>query len=456
MSIFSRIFGSKEPKVQNSTPGAAYRFFYGGTEAGKVVNERTALQQTAVFACIRILAEAIAGLPLHLYRYNEGGSKEKAIDHPLYFLLHDEPNPESSSYIFRETLMTHVLLYGNAYAQIIRNGRGDVTALYPLMSNRMKVDRDSNGKLYYEYQRTTDEAPTMKGNTVILSPHDVLHIPAISYDGILGISPLATAKNAVGLGIAAEEFASKFFEHGATPSGVLEHPSVVKDPERLRESWNAAFGGSSNAQKVAVPEEGLKFSPISSSPENSQLLETRRFQVEEIARIFRIPIHLLGDLSHATFSNIEEQSLEFSEYTLRPWVTRWEQSMTRSLLKPEEKGKYFIKFNMDGLQRGSYESRMRGYQIARQNGWMSANDIRELEQLDKLPGTQGDLYLVNGNMLPLEMARAFYANKDESAAQGDTNTQTEEVGKEEANGQEESNESTDSKEVLELGRKPLR
>lgn len=228
MSIFSKIFGSKEPKVQNSTPGAAYRFFFGGTQAGKTVNERTAMQQTAVYTCIRILSESIAGLPLHLYRYTKDGGKEKAIDHPLYFLLHDEPNSEMSSFVFRETLMTHLLLYGNCYSQIIRNGKGEITALYPLMAKRMRVDRDSNGQLYYEYQRTTDEAPTMKGNTVILSPHDVLHIPALGFDGLIGYSPIAMAKNAVGLSIAAEEYGAKFFANGATPGGVLEHPGVVK------------------------------------------------------------------------------------------------------------------------------------------------------------------------------------------------------------------------------------
>lgn len=454
MNIISKIFGSKEPKVQNSTPGAAYRFFFGGTQAGKVVNERTAMQQTAVYTCIRILSESIAGLPLHLYRYTKDGGKEKAIDHPLFFLLHDEPNPEMSSFVFRETLMTHLLLYGNCYCQIIRNGRGDVTALYPLMANRMRVDRDSNGQLYYEYQRTTDEAPTMKGNTVILSPHDVLHVPALGFDGLIGYSPIAMAKNAVGLSIAAEEYGAKFFANGATPGGVLEHPGVVKNPKSLRDSWNAAFGGSSNSNRVAVLEEGLKYTPISISPSDSQFLETRKFQVDEIARIFRIPPHMVGDLERSTFSNIEQQSLEFVKYTLDPWVCRWEQSMSRSLLKPGEKKEYFIKFNLGGLLRGDYASRMSGYSIARQNGWMSANDIRELEQLDRIPAEEGgDMILVNGNMLPLKYAGTY--SDTVSAAQGDTNTQTEEVGKEEANGQEESNESTDSKEVLELGRKPL-
>ena len=298
--------------------------------------------------------------------------------------------------------MTHLLLWGNAYAQIIRNGKGEVVALYPLMPNRMTVDRDENGQLYYEYQTSQDEAHTMEGSLVRLSPHDVLHIPGLGFDGLVGYSPIAMAKNSIGMAIACEEYGAKFFANGATPGGILEHPGVVKDPERIRESWNSAFGGSANSNKVAVLEEGLKYTPISISPEQAQFLETRKFQIDEIARIFRIPPHMIGDLEKSSFSNIEQQSLEFVKYTLDPWVSRWEQSMRRALLRPEEKAEYFFKFNVDGLLRGDYQSRMNGYATARQNGWMSANDIRELENLDRIPEESGgDLYLINGNMTKL-------------------------------------------------------
>lgn len=404
MGILKGLFkGRDAPK--DSTPGGAYRFLFGGSSAGKAVTERSSMQMTAVYACVRILSEAVAGLPVHLYRYTSEGSKEKAVDHPLYFLLHDEPNPEMSSFVFRETLMTHLLLWGNAYAQIIRNGKGDVVALYPLMPNRMQVDRDQNGQLYYQYQMSTDEAPTMKQGTVILKPSEVLHIPGLGFDGLVGYSPIAMAKNAIGLAIAAEEYGSKFYANGAAPSGVLEHPGTLKDPSKVRESWNAAFGGSSNSHRVAVLEEGLKYTPISINPSEAQFLETRKFQIDEIARIFRIPPHMVGDLEKSSFSNIEQQSLEFVKYTLEPWLVRWEQSICRILLKPEEKRDYFVKFNVDGLLRGDYASRMAGYATARQNGWMSANDIRELENLDKIPAEEGgDLYLVNGNMIPIIQA----------------------------------------------------
>ena len=426
MGILSGLFHSRD-KPTNATSGSSYRFFLGGSTSGKTVTERSAMQMTAVYSCVRILAEAIAGLPLHLYTYKEDGGKEKAIGHPLYLLLHDEPNPEMSSFVFRETLMTHLLLWGNAYAQIIRNGKGEVVALYPLMPNRMTVDRDSSGQLFYSYQMNNSDAPTMKTGTVILKPSDVLHIPGLGFDGLVGYSPIAMAKNAIGLAIATEEYGAKFFANGATPGGLLEYPGTVKDPDRVRESWNKGFSGSQNAGKVAILEEGMKYTPISIAPEQAQFLETRKFQINEIARIFRVPPHMVGDLEKSSFSNIEQQSLEFVKYTLDPWVVRWEQSLSRALFTPEEKKKYFFKFNVEGLLRGDYQSRMNGYATARQNGWMSANDIREVENLDRIPAEEGgDLYLINGNMLPLVHAGAF-ADIDSGKEESEPDEQSEEV-----------------------------
>ncbi len=407
MSIFTGLFRSRD-KPQNRTAGSSYSFFFGGSTAGKTVTERTAMQMTAVYSCVRILAEAVAGLPLNLYKYLPDGGKEKSYDHPLYRLLHDEPNPEMSSFVFRETLMTHLLLWGNAYAQIIRNGKGEVVALYPLMPNKMTVDRDKDGRLYYSYNHSSEESPTMTGSTVILKPSDVLHIPGLGFDGLVGYSPIAMAKNAIGMAIACEEYGAKFFANGAAPGGVLEHPGTIKDPQRVRESWQSTFGGSGNSNKIAVLEEGMKYTPIGISPEQAQFLETRKFQINEIARIFRVPPHMVGDLEKSSFSNIEQQSLEFVKYTLDPWVIRWEQSIMRTLLSADEKKQYFVKFNLEGLLRGDYASRMGGYATARQNGWMSANDIRELENLDRIPAEDGgDLYLINGAMTKLADAGIF-------------------------------------------------
>ena len=410
MGLISKLFKARD-KPEARTSGSSYSFLFGGTTSGKPVNEHTAMQMTAVYSCVRILAEAVAGLPLHLYQYTDSGGKEKALSHPLYFLLHDEPNPEMSSFVFRETMMTHLLLWGNAYAQIIRNGKGEVIGLYPLMPNRIAVDRDKNGVLFYTYTRYSEDAPTLNGMTVNLRASDVLHIPGLGFDGLVGYSPIAMAKNAIGMAIACEEYGAKFFANGAAPGGVLEHPGTIKDPQKVKDSWNMAYQGSSNSHRVAVLEEGMKYQTIGISPEQAQFLETRKFQINEIARIFRVPPHMVGDLEKSSFSNIEQQSLEFVKYTLDPWVIRWEQAISRALLRTDEKKQYFAKFNVDGLLRGDYVSRMSGYATARQNGWMSANDIRELENLDRIPDELGgNLYLINGNMTKLADAGIF-ANK---------------------------------------------
>ena len=408
LEAFTKLFKSRD-KPKNVNVGSAFGFFLGSSTSGKRVTERSSMQMTAVYSCVRVLAEAVAGLPLHLYKYTDSGGKDKALGQRLYFLLHDEPNPEMTSFVFRETLMTHLLLWGNAYAQLIRNGRGEVVGIYPLMPNRISVNRDDKGSLYYKYCRSLEDAPLNKENEVILLPSEVLHIPGLGFDGLVGYSPIAMAKNAIGMAIACEEYGAKFFANGATPGGILEHPGVVKDPEKVRTSWNSAFGGSANANKVAVLEEGMKYTPISISPNEAQFLETRKFQINEIARIFRVPPHMVGDLEKSSFSNIEQQSLEFVKYTLEPWLIRWEQSLVRSLILPSDKGKYFIKFNVDGLLRGDYESRMNGYATARQNGWMSANDIRTLENLDRISEEEGgNLYLINGNMTKLKDAGSAY------------------------------------------------
>ena len=381
---------------QNRFWSNAYGFFFGSTSSGKTVNERTSMQTSAVYACVRVLAEAIASLPLHTYRYTENG-KEKAVDHSLYYLLHSEPNPEMTSFVFRETLMGHLLIWGNAYAQIIRDGRGKVIALYPLLPDKMIVDRTEKGEIYYIYNKDGIEYP-LRGD-------EVLHIPGLGFDGLVGYSPIAMAKNAIGMAIATEEYGAKFFANGASPGGVLEHPGIVKDPARIRESWNAVYQGTGNAHRVAVLEEGMKFQSIGIPPEQAQFLETRKFQLNEIARIFRIPPHMVGDLDKSSFSNIEQQSLEFVMYTLDPWVVRWEQAIQRSLFSSTEKKEYFAKFNVNGLLRGDYQSRMQGYAVGRQNGWLSADDIRELEDMNKLPeGSGGDKYLVNGNMVDITNA----------------------------------------------------
>lgn len=415
MNILSGLFHSRD-KPQNRV-GGGWSFLFGGTTSGKTVNERTAMQTTAVYACVRILSEAVAGLPLHIYRYRTDGGKERIPMHPLYHLLHDEPNPEMTSFVFRETLMSHLLLWGNAYAQVVRNGRGQAVALYPLLPSKMDVSRAANGELLYTYYRDADETGlNPKCGYITLRRDEVLHIPGLGFDGLIGYSPIAMAKNAIGMSLATEEYGASFFANGANPGGVLEHPGVIKDIGRVKESWNTAYQGNGNAHKIAVLEEGMKFQAIGIPPEQAQFLETRKFQINEIARIYRVPPHMVGDLEKSSFSNIEQQSLEFVKYTLDPWVVRWEQSLQQSLILPSEKPSLFIRFNLDGLLRGDYQSRMNGYAVGRQNGWMSANDIRELEDMNHFSAQEGgDLYLVNGNMTKLADAGAFAGNQSKEA-----------------------------------------
>ena len=297
--IFSGLFRSRD-KPKDSYDSLSYSYFFGRTHAGKRVNDRTAMQIIAVYACVRVLSEAIAQLPLHVYQYTDNG-KERVPRHPLYFLLHDQPNPEMTSFVFRETLMAHLLIYGNAYAQIIRNGRGEVLGLYPLMPDKVRVDRDDRGRLIYRYSRYDKHNPNFKQQGEIILPMEqVLHIPGLGFDGLVGYSPIAMAKNALGLAVACDEYGSSFFANGAAPSAVLEHPGVIKNPERVREAWKRAYG-SSNAHKTAILEEGMKYTPISIPNNEAQFLETRKFQIEEIARLYRVPLHMIGDLDHATF-----------------------------------------------------------------------------------------------------------------------------------------------------------
>ena len=417
MGIFSGLFKSRD-KPQNSYDSPSYTYFFGRSNAGKRVTDRTALQHIAVYACVRVLSEAIAQLPLHLYKYNDSG-KERVPQHSLYFLLHDQPNPEMTSFVFRETLMSHLLIYGNAYAQIIRNGRGDVLGLYPLMPDKMKVDRDEKNRLIYIYSRYDEANPNLKEQgDIVLYADEVLHIPGLGYDGLVGYSPIALAKNAIGISIACEDYGASFFGNNANPSGVLEHPGVIKNPDKLRDAWHRAYGGR-NAHKVAVLEEGVKFTPISIPNNEAQFLETRKFQIEEIARMYRVPLHMIGDLDHATFSNVEHLSLDFVKYSLDPWIVRWEQGLQKALLSDSEKGQYFIKFNVDGLLRGDYASRMQGYSIGIQNGFLCPNDVRELEDMNLIPEEKGGFtYMVNGSMSRLCDAGIAYADKKEESENG--------------------------------------
>jgi len=362
----------------------------------------------------------VAGLPLHLYRYKgKNEEKERATDHPLYKILYRQPNPEMTSFTFREVLMTSLLLWGNAYAQIIRDGKNGILALYPLSPENVEVDRDNGGEIYYIYHKYSDDVPGENNKDIILRREEMFHVPGLGFNGLVGFSPIAMMKNALGSTMAVEKYGSSFFRNGAQPSGVLEHPGILKDPAKIRENWTAVYGGANNAHKVAVLEEGMQYKPISLNPQDSQFLETKKFSVDEICRIFRVPPHMVQDLEHATFSNIEHQSLDFVVHSLMPWLLRLEQGIVKDLLLEEEQDEYFPKFNVDGLLRGDYQSRMNGYAVGISNGFMCPNDIRRLENMDPIPESEGGSYfMVNGSNVRLKDLGAAYVSKEVDKALG--------------------------------------
>lgn len=404
----------KLPKVEDNVRDSGQLFVFGKADSGERVDEKSALQIATVYACVRLLSETIAGLPLHLYRYTDksGNGKEKARDHPLYKILYRQPNPEMTAFSFWETMSLHILVWGNSYSQVIRDGKNNVLGLYPLLPENVEVDRNEKGEIFYIYHAYTDEVPGKSNRDIIFRRDEVFHVPGMGFNGLIGFSPIAMMKNALGTTIAVEKYGSSFFKNGAQPSGVLEHPGVLKDPSKIRENWSAVYGGANNAHKVAVLEEGMQYKPISLPPEDSQFLSTRQFGVEEICRIFRVPPHMVQDLDHATFSNIEHQSIDFVVHTLTPWLVRFEQAIIKDLLLENEKDIYFPKFNVDGLLRGDYKSRMEGYAVGISNGFMSPNDCRELEQFDRIPAEKGgDDYYLNGGYVRLQDAGRFQMEK---------------------------------------------
>lgn len=407
------------PEVTNNVRDSSQTFFFGTASSGERVDEKSAMQISTVYACVRLLAETVAGLPLHLYRYTENGAgKEKAPDHPLYKILYRQPNPEMTSFTFRETMMTHLLLWGNAYAQIIRDGKNTVLGLYPLLPENVEVDRDEAGNIFYIYHAYTDEVPGEKNQDVYFRADEIFHVPGLGFNGLVGFSPIAMMKNSLGTTLAVEKYGASFFKNGAQPSGVLEHPGVLKDPKKIRDNWTAVYGGTNNAHRVAVLEEGMAYKPISLPPEDSQFLSTRQFGVEEICRIFRVPPHMVQDLAHATYSNIEHQSIDFVVHTMTPWLVRFEQAITKDLLLEEEQEILFPKFNVDGLLRGDYQSRMSGYATGISNGFLSPNDIHRLENMDLIPAEEGgDDYYLNGGYVKLRDAGKFALSKQEAVEQ---------------------------------------
>ncbi|NUT96737.1 MAG: phage portal protein [Saccharothrix sp.] len=376
-------------------------WFTGGGPAasGVHVNEDTALTYGPFFAGVRVIAEDLGSLPLPLYERLARG-KRRATSHPLYALLHDAANPLMGAMAFRETLQGHALTWGGGLANIVRNGAGEITELWPLRPDRTipEVRRTAPGKISLSYRY----ADQVNGIYARLLPDEVLHIAGLGFDGIRGYSVVHLAKQAIGLGLATEKYGSAFFGNGSRPGGVLTHPGTLSKGarERMAADWENLHRGLDRAQRVAILEEGVNWQQIGIPPEDAQFLETRKLQVTEMARWLRLPPHKIGDLERATFSNIEELQLDYVASALRSWLVRWEQAITLRLLLPSERGRYFAEHLVDGLLRGNTMARYQAYAIGRNWGWLSADDIREKENLNPLPDGRGETYLVPLNMVP--------------------------------------------------------
>lgn len=398
MGIISKLF-----KNQISTLSEPERWLVnllGGVQskAGVRVNIDSALQVIAVYACVKLISETFASVPLPVYEKLDRG-KRKADDQPLYTVLHDIANPELTSFEFRQTLMVNMLLTKGGFAEIVRNGAGQIAELWPIPSKYVVVQRDPKTKELLYFVTIPGG-----GQGYVLKASQVWHIKGMSFDGINSFEPVNLGREAFGLSLATEEFGARFFSNGANMGGIVEYPGAMTDDayNRYKESFAEAYGGLSKSSRLVFLEEGLKFHKIDTPPEASQFLETRKFQVIEVARFFNVPPHMIMDLERATFSNIEQQAIGFVVYTMRPWFVKTEQSILKDLIPPMYRKKYFAKFNVDGLLRGDFKTRMEGYNFGRQNGWLSANDIRELEDMNPISADQGgDLYLVNGNMKPI-------------------------------------------------------
>ena len=365
---------------------------------GVNVTSNTALNCVPYMAGVRLISETIGQMPLIEYRRLSPRGKERATDRTLYRLLHDAPNPEMDAVSFKTALQSHAVTWGNAFAEIVWNADGFAEALYPLNVSKMRVGRDSKTKeLIYAYTLPD-------GITVKIPPYRVWHMSGFGFDGIIGYDTISLAKEAIGMALAMEEYGARFFVNGAAPGGVLEHPNKLstQSQENLRKTWAEMHQGLGNQHRIAILEEGMTYKSVGIPPENAQFMESRLFQIQEIARLLHIPPHMLAELSRGTFSNIEQQGIEYVQYSMTPWFVRWEQTCNRKLHLPNELSTFFFEFLIDALLRGDSVSRANLYRQLFYMGAMSPNDIREKENHNPISDPAGDKYYVQSNMIPLD------------------------------------------------------
>lgn len=389
-----RFHPSDEPDVE------WINLFGRATSAGVNVSEESAMRLTAVYSCIRVLSEAVAQLPLKVYERLQEGGKREAKEHPIYPLVHDSPDDgEMTSFNWRETMTAHLCTHGNAYSFIDFGKNGRPKKIVLLKPDKVIPKRlETNNLIVYEYLHN--------GGVERFRREQVLHVPGLGYDGIVGYSPIRVLAESIGTGIAANMQQASVFKNGTIPSGVLLGKKALNQEavDRLKKQWNDNYSGAANARKTIILEDDMDYKPISITAVDAQLIETMKFTRSEIAGAFRVPAHLINDLDKATFSNIEQLSLEFVMYTLTPWLTRIEQVMNYKLFLPSERGRYFVEFVTDGLLRGDVKSRNEAHRIAIMGGWKSINEVRSEENMP--PIENGDKHLVQGAMITLDQAVA--------------------------------------------------
>jgi HK97 family phage portal protein len=371
-----------------------------GSDSGMRVSPETALRIGAVFSCVRVVSETMGSMPLIVYKRNKAdGSKQRALDHPLYHVLHSKPNDRQTSMEFVEMMQAHLELRGNAFALICPGPDGAIQSLIPLHPDRVNVYRLSSGRLRYEVRSW------WSGDIGWYNQEDMFHLRGISADGIVGMSTIAVGREIFGNALAQQEYAARFLANDAAPHGVLKHPGKLSNEARvnIKKSWHEGQGGA-NRHGTALMEDGMEYVQIGLNNKDSQFLEARQFSRTDIAAMFRIPPHKIGDLSRGTFSNIEQQSIEFVTDSMRPRAVRWERRINIDLLDAleiGEPGEYFAEFLMDALLRGDLKSRYEAYAIGYQNHFLCPNDICAMENRNPLPpGQGGDVYMSPVNMAP--------------------------------------------------------
>ena len=381
-----------------NTPGFTEYFAFGGgmsTASGVRVTEGNALLISTVYQCVRVIAETVASLPCFLYKRTTSG-KDRAENHAVYRILHQEPNPYMSPFEFKQTLQGHLCLWGNAYAEIERNGSGQVANLWPLRPDRMRL-QIYDGKIFYYYI-------TPDGGERQLT--DVFHLRGLSTDGLIGYSPIALARETLGLAKASEEYRARFFSNDAKPGGVLMHPGILGEPayQQLRRRWEENHQGLSNRARVAILEEGMKWQDVGVPPDDAQFIQGQEFQKSDIAAIYRVPSYKIGLLKPGTvsYASVEQQAIDFVTDCIRPWLICWEQRATLSLLTPTERRVLFAEFMIDALLRGDSDSRARFYQALFNMGVLTINEIREKENMNSI-GPDGDRHYLQQNLAPIDM-----------------------------------------------------